>query len=67
MKARDSGEDFQMALLNWRNTPSGGFTSSAAQRLMSRRTKTQLTLSKSLLEPKVDKTVTQSLQKEKEK
>ena len=43
-----------MALLNWRNTPSEGMTSSPAQRLMGRRCKTAMPCKESLLKPKYD-------------
>lgn len=42
-KAKDAGTDPLLALLAWRNTPSQGFNSSPAERLMSRKTKTPLT------------------------
>ena len=50
-KARQSGGDPWLAFLEFRNTPSQGFATSPAQRLMNRRTKTLLPMSESLLVP----------------
>ena len=44
-------DDFQIALLNYRNTPLKGHTYSPAQRMMSRRTQTMLPTPDHLLEP----------------
>ena len=44
-------DDFQIALLNYRNTPPKGHTYSPAQRMMSRRTRTTLPTPDHLLEP----------------
>ncbi|XP_057302771.1 uncharacterized protein K02A2.6-like [Hydractinia symbiolongicarpus] len=44
-------QDFQIALLNYRNTPQQGHLSSPAQRMMNRRTRTMLPTSKSALLP----------------
>ena len=52
-KAAESGNDFYLMLLEWRNTPSEGMDSSPSQRMFSRRAKTQLPMSKKLLQPKV--------------
>ena len=41
-KARESGQDFYLSLLAWRNTPTEGMGSSPAQLLFSRHTKTSL-------------------------
>ena len=41
-KAKQSGESEYMALLDWRNTPSEGMSTSPAQRLMGRLCKTLL-------------------------
>ncbi|CAB3981085.1 Retrovirus-related Pol poly from transposon [Paramuricea clavata] len=51
--AKMSGRAPHLALLDLRNTPQEGFSSSSAQRLMSRRTKTVLPISKGLLKPAV--------------
>ncbi|CAB4037995.1 Retrovirus-related Pol poly from transposon, partial [Paramuricea clavata] len=51
--AKMSGRDPHLALLDLRNTPQEGFSSSPAQRLMSRRTETVLPISKGLLKPAV--------------
>ena len=48
-----SGSDPYMALLSIRNTPQGGFDSSPAERLMSRKTKTALPSTDHLLKPRV--------------
>ena len=52
-KSKETGGDPYLAILDHRNTPSHGLLSSPAQRLMSRRTKTLLPTTSSLLEPKV--------------
>ena len=52
-KAAESGNDFYLMLLEWRNTPSEGMDSSPSQRMFSRRAKTLLPMSKKLLQPKV--------------
>ena len=54
-KAILSNQDIYLSLLDHRNTPSQGFSSSPAQRLMSRRTKTRLPILESKLKPKVVK------------
>lgn len=51
-KTSKSGEDRYLALLNLRNVPSQGVETSPAQRLMGRRTRTLLSVTRSLLEPK---------------
>ena len=48
-KATESGNDFYLVLLEWRNTPSEGMERSPSQRIFSRRTKTLLPISKKLL------------------
>ena len=55
-KARDSGEDCYMSLLNQRNTPRDDVLGSSAQRLMSRRTKTKLPTTEEQLQPQPIKT-----------
>ena len=45
--------DVDLALLSWRNTPTEGMNSSPAQRLYSRRTRTQLPTQRSLLKPEI--------------
>ena len=49
--ARASGNDFYLALLNVRNTPKEGHNTSPAQRMMSRSTRTTLSVSANLLKP----------------
>ena len=44
VRSAESGQDYRLALLEGRNTPSDGFDSSPVQRFMCRRTKTSLTL-----------------------
>jgi hypothetical protein len=51
-KTIKSGQDFQLALLDWRNTPKED-GSSPVQKLMSRRTSTLLPTSENLLKPQV--------------
>ncbi len=48
--------DIHLALLDYRNTPSQGTNTSPAQRLMSRRTKTMLPSTETLLKPQVPDT-----------
>ena len=50
-KAVRAGTDPYLAVLDYRNTPTQGMTTSPAQRLMSRRTKTLLPTTQSLLLP----------------
>ena len=52
-KAASSNSDFQLALLDWRNTPTEGMKSSPAQRMFGRRTRALLPTSKELLEPQL--------------
>ena len=52
-KAKKSGSDPYLAVLACRNTPTQGFSTSAAQRLMSRRTNTLLPATEMLLQPAV--------------
>lgn len=51
-KSIKAGTDPSLAILDYRNTPTQGMTSSPAQRLMSRRTKTLLPTTHSLFLPK---------------
>ena len=51
-KSIKAGTDPYLAILDYRNTPTQGMTTSPAQRLMSRRTKTLLPTAQSLLLPK---------------
>lgn len=52
-KAKASGQDPYLALLDHRNTPTQGLESSPAQRLLNRRTRSLLPAKNSLLQPKV--------------
>jgi len=49
-KARESGEDVFLSLLDWRNTPSKHLTNSPSQILFNRRTRTSLPTASSLLD-----------------
>ena len=51
-KCKESGQSEYLALLDWRNTPSEGFGSSPAQRLMGWRCKTRLPVAGTLLRPR---------------
>ncbi len=51
-KCRESGKSEFLALLDWRNTPSEGMTTSPAQRFLGRRCRTRLPMTGSLLKPK---------------
>lgn len=55
-KAKDTGEDCYMSLLNHRNTPRDDILERPGQRLLSRRTKTRLPASEDLLQPQSMKT-----------
>ncbi|UYV80706.1 K02A2.6-like, partial [Cordylochernes scorpioides] len=65
-KCKQSGDDIQIALLNYRNTPREDM-GSPAQRLLSRRTKTILPISKELLRPCIQKDVTLKLRRSRNK
>jgi hypothetical protein len=54
-KTEADGGDIYLGLLDIRNTPRDGLIGSPAQRLMGRRTKTQLPTTEALLKPKVPK------------
>ncbi len=60
-RAKFDGSDPWLAILHWRNTPTEGLDSSPAQRLMSRRLRTGLTMANSLLFPKVVEGVSEKL------
>ena len=59
--------DVYLSLLDWRNTPSEGMSSSPAQRMFGRRTRTLLPTTSSLLKPKVQGDVKEKLTKQKSK
>ena len=62
MKAKEDKKDPLLAILDWRNTPSEGFSTSPVQRLMGRRTRTLLPTAEVLLRPNSDiKTTTSNL------
>ena len=52
-KAKMSGQDPYLSILDHRNTPTQGLNGSPAQRLLSRRTRTLLPITECLLKPKV--------------
>ena len=60
-KAHRDNKDLRLALLDQRNTPTQGVNSSPVQRLMSRRTCTQLPVSANLLYPRVEEGVKEKL------
>ena len=66
-KAKQAGTDVYLSLLDWRNTPSEGMSSSPAQRMFGRRTRTLLPTSSLLLKPKVQEDVKEKLIKQKSK
>ena len=62
MKAKEDKKDPLLAILDWRNTPSEGFSTSPVQRLMDRRTCTLLPTAKIFLQPNsVTKTTARNL------
>ena len=66
-KAFKDGKDSWLAMLEQRNTPTQGLNSSPVQRLMSRRTRSLLPTSASLLYPKAEEGVTEKLKLRKQK
>lgn len=66
-KAQRAGQDPWKSLLDWRNTPTEGMDSSPVQRLMSRRTRTQLPISAQLLKPKVTEGVSDKIKQRRQK
>ena len=66
-KAKQAGTDVYLSLLDWRNTSSEGMSSSPAQRMFGRRTRTLLLTTSSLLKPKVQEDVKEKLIKQKSK
>ena len=66
-KAKASGKDPYLALLDWRNTPSADMESSPVQRLFGRRTKTLLPTAGKLLKPRVVEDVEPKLRERKMK
>ena len=67
MKAKESGTDPLLALLAFRNTPTEGFDTSPAQRLMGRRTRTTVPIHHKLLEPEKVDGVMHQLKRQKER
>ena len=53
LKAKENNRDPQLALLEWRNTPTEGFNSSPAQRFFGRRTRSLLPTTEKSLKPKI--------------
>ncbi len=66
-KAKESGRDPYLSLLDWRNTPSEGVGYSPAQRLLCRRTRTLIPTVKNLLKPTIPKGVDRKLLEQKSK
>lgn len=64
--AKESRSDPYLALLDFRNTPTQSMDSSPSQRLMGRRTQTLLPTKATLLQPKIQKSVSQKLLNSKE-
>jgi len=52
-KSLDAHGDPYLALLDFRNTPTEGYSSSPAQRMFNRRTKTLIPMSNNLLRPEI--------------
>ena len=52
-KALDAHAEPYLAFLDFRNTPTEGYTTSPAQRMLNRRTRTQLPMSNRLLKPEI--------------
>ena len=66
-KSKQAGTDVYLSLLDWKNTPSEGMSSSPAQRMFGRRTRTLLPTISSLLKPTVQQDVKEKLIKQKSK
>ena len=66
-KAQRGDQDPWLALLDYRNTPTQGVDSSPVQRLMSRRTRTRVPVSSTLLHPKVEENVPEKLRTKRQK
>ena len=66
-KAKHSGQDPWLAVLDFRNTPSQGIGESPCQRLMNRRTKTLMPLKETLLKPRGTKDNIEKMKKEKDR
>ena len=64
-KALDAKSDPYLAILEYRNTPSDGMSTSPAQRLLGRRTRTTIPVSRPLLEPACTRSAQQELQQPK--
>lgn len=60
-KCKKEDKDMWKAILEWRNSPTPGTTSSPAQRLMSRRTRSMLPGSEKLYKPEVQTNVTEQI------
>jgi hypothetical protein len=60
-RAKLDGKDPWLAILHWQNTPTEGLDSSPAQRLMSRKLRSGLPITNSLLFPKVVEGVSEKL------
>ena len=52
-KATSTNSDFQLALLDWRNTQTEGMRNSQAQQMFGRRTRTLLPTSRVFLQPQL--------------
>ena len=66
-KAKQAGTDIYLSLLDCRNTPSEGMSSSPTQTIFGRRTRTLLPTTSYLLKPKVQEDVKEKLLKQKSK
>jgi transposase InsO family protein len=66
-KAKHSGQDPWLAVLDFRNTPSQGIGESPCQRLMNRRTKTLMPVKESLLSSVGDRANIKNMRKEKDR
>jgi Integrase zinc binding domain len=65
-KCHESGEDFEKALLIWRNTPNK-MESSPAQRMFSRMTRSPIPITAEKLKPKIAEDVTKKIQIQRER
>ena len=66
-KAKASGQDPYLAILDWRNTPSATIGTSPVQRLFGRRTKTMLPTAGTLLQPNIVEGTEEKLKERKAK
>lgn len=66
-RSKKEKSDLQLAILEWRNTPTQGMQSSPVQRLMARRTRTVIPMAQELLNPIIQTGVADKIESRKSK